>query len=113
MAPYCSPTSSGCLSAREDLDLELLQNTQTYLECRFRRQAPSGPAVEAWERFYRIVDPLLRRYARAFHVPRADLADFVQEIWTELVKTLRDFPYDHQRGRFSSWLYRVVHCKTI
>jgi RNA polymerase sigma-70 factor (ECF subfamily) len=101
------------LSAREDVDLQLLHDTQTYLRCRFQRQAHARVYVESWERFYRICDPLLRRYARAVHVPRADLTDFIQEIWTELVKTLRDFPYDRQRGRFSSWLYRVVHCKAI
>ena len=112
MAPHFSP-GSGCLSSREDLDLQLLQDTRTYLECRLRRQAPTSVSVEAWERFYGICDPLLRRYALAFHVPVADLRDFVQEVWTELVKTLRDFPYDHQRGRFSSWLYKVVRCKAI
>jgi RNA polymerase sigma-70 factor (ECF subfamily) len=112
MAPHFSP-GSGCLSAREDVDLQLLHDTQTYLRCRFRREAHPRVCVESWERFYRICDPLLRRYARAFQVPRADLTDFVQEVWTELVKTLRDFPYDRQRGRFSSWLYRVVHCKAI
>ena len=112
MAPHFSP-GSGCLSAREDVDLQLLHDTQTYLKCRFRRQAHARVGVESWERFYRICDPLLHRYACAFHVPRADLTDFLQEVWTELVKTLRDFPYDRQRGRFSSWLYRVVHCKAI
>ena len=101
------------LSAHGDIDVQLLQETRTYLECRFRRQAHAGVSVESWERFYRTCDPLLRRYARAFHVPRAELKDFVQEVWTELVKTLREFPYDHQRGRFSSWLYQVVHCKAI
>src|SRR5262249_31765134 len=112
MAPHCSP-GSGCLSAREDLDPQLLQDTQTYLASRFRRQAQAAVFVESWEQFYEICDPLLRRYALGFHVPRADLTDFVQEVWTELVKTLREFPYDRQRGRFSSWLYRVVHCKAI
>jgi hypothetical protein len=70
MAPHYP--GSGCLSAREDLDVQLLHDTQTYLECRFRRQAFSGLCVESWERFYRICDPLVRRYARAFHVMAAN-----------------------------------------
>jgi RNA polymerase sigma factor (sigma-70 family) len=104
---------AAAVSAGEDLDVELLKNTQTYLECRFRRQAPSGVSIEAWEQFYRICDPLLQRYARVFHVPETDLTDFLQEVWTELIKTLRSFHYDRARGRFSSWLYRVVRSKAI
>jgi DNA-directed RNA polymerase specialized sigma24 family protein len=112
MAPnfYSSPHS---LSAGECLDPELLQETQTYLQRRFRRQAHADVTAESWERFYQICDSLIRCYARAFNVPRADLTDLVQEVWTELVKTLRDFHYDRQRGRFSSWLYRVVQSKAI
>jgi RNA polymerase sigma-70 factor (ECF subfamily) len=48
-----------------------------------------------------------------FHAPEADLTDFLQEVWTELIKTLRSFRYDRERGRFSSWLYRVVRSKAI
>jgi RNA polymerase sigma-70 factor (ECF subfamily) len=112
LAPRGSP-GSGCLSAREDLNLQLLQHTQKYLECRFRRQAQVSIFIESWEQFYRICGPLLRHYALACHVPRAELEDFVQEVWTELVKSLRDFHYDRQRGRFTSWLYRVVQSKAI
>jgi RNA polymerase sigma-70 factor (ECF subfamily) len=107
---YSSPHS---LSAGECLDPELLQETQAYLQCRFRRQAHADVSIKSWERFYGICDSLIRCYARAFNVPRADLKDLVQEVWTELLKSLRYFSYDRERGRFSSWLYRVVQSKAI
>jgi hypothetical protein len=72
----------------DDFDLALLQHTQAYLECRSRRLIPSVELLAAWERFYRVYDPLIRRFATAFHVPKDSQDDCIQQVWTELVKKL-------------------------
>jgi RNA polymerase sigma-70 factor (ECF subfamily) len=89
----------------------MLQETQAYLECRFCHGTPHASWVEAWERFFQACDPLVRRFARACRVPRADLDDCVQEVWAELVRRLRSLRYDPRRGRFRTWLYTIVHSK--
>jgi RNA polymerase sigma factor (sigma-70 family) len=110
MRPHLSPGSVSP-SGTDDMDLQLLQDTQAYLECRFRGQAPRVRWSKAWERFYRKYSPLIRHFAHACRVPKADLDDCVQEVWTDLVESLRGFNYDPRRGQFRSWLYTVVHSK--
>jgi RNA polymerase sigma-70 factor (ECF subfamily) len=65
----------------------------------------------AWDQFYRVCDPLIRRFAVTCRVPKADLNDCLQEVWIELVRALPDFRYDPGRGLFRSWLYSLVHSK--
>ncbi len=108
MPPDLSPLS-GISSNNGDIDLELLQNTQAYLECRSQRRTPDCHLVEAWDQFYDTCDPLIRRFAGAWRVPEADLNDCVQQVWVELVGKLRH--YDPRRGRFRSWLYTLVHSR--
>jgi RNA polymerase sigma-70 factor (ECF subfamily) len=112
MAPNPTPNRSPS-EAAQDIDLELLGDTQAYLKCLSRNQAPDPPLHRAWERFYHIYAPLLKRFALTCRVSRTDLNDCLQEVWKELITALPDFHYDSGRGRFRSWLYTLVHSKAI
>ncbi len=103
--------ASGISSAPGDIDPGLLQKTQLYLACLSRRQTPGSPLSEAWDRFYRIIDPVIRRFASGCGAAAPDLDDCAQEVWTTLVTHLRDFHLDPRRGRFLSWLYTLVRSK--
>ena len=98
---------------RQDIDPVLLQNTRSYLVGRLLKLNPKGELLTAWEQFYRIYNPVLRRFAIRCYVPKASLDDCIQQVWFELVRKLRDFKFDPARGRFSSWLYRLVRSRAI
>jgi RNA polymerase sigma factor (sigma-70 family) len=102
---------SAVASPPEDVDPELLRHTQDYLECRSSRAAPPRASRAAWEEFYRLYDPVIRRFALVHGASGADLNDCVQEVWTTLLAKLSDFRYDPGRGLFLSWLYTLVGSK--
>jgi RNA polymerase sigma-70 factor (ECF subfamily) len=97
----------------DEFDAILLQQTQAYLECCSLRLKPNSKLLAAWERFYQIYDPLIRRFVAAFRVLEDSRDDCVQQVWTELVRKLRGFRYDARRGLFRSWLYRITHSKAV
>jgi RNA polymerase sigma factor (sigma-70 family) len=109
------PFSQDCAlpSRTQDIDPQLLLDTQAYLQDRLLGRTPRGPWIEAWERFYQTYTPLIRRFTLACRVPAADLNDCVQEVWAALVRILPDFDYHQQRGQFRSWLYTIVHGKAV
>jgi RNA polymerase sigma factor (sigma-70 family) len=98
-------------SDHDDIDPELLQKTQAYLETRRLRQPMSSSLSEAWEQFYSTYNQILRHLAVACGVRPAELDECVQEVWATLVAKLGTFHHDSQRGRFTSWLYILVHSK--
>jgi RNA polymerase sigma-70 factor (ECF subfamily) len=65
----------------------------------------------AWEQFYSLYDPVIRRLTQACKVPKAELDDCSQEVWAAVLTHLRDFRYDPARGKFLTWLYTLVHTK--
>jgi RNA polymerase sigma-70 factor (ECF subfamily) len=46
-------------------------------------------------------------------VPRDSHDDCVQQVWVEVVKKLPGFRYDPRRGRFLTWLNRIIRGKAI
>jgi RNA polymerase sigma factor (sigma-70 family) len=110
MSPRFSP-GSDISPAAHDIDRQLLQDAQAYLESQLCRQTPPLPLVEAWEEFYHTYDPVIRSYAVSCGAPAADLDDCTQEVWTTLVTKLGNFRYDPLRSRFLSWLFTLVHSK--
>src|SRR5437899_8412222 len=80
--------SSDCAtwSLPDNLDLQMLQDAQAYLECKAEHQIPSEAEEQAWEWFHRTYDPLLHHFILSCHVPRDDAKDCLQEVWSKVVK---------------------------
>jgi len=72
-----------------------------------------GQESEDWRQFVALYQPLLLRWVQRLGIAPDDASDVVQEIFTSLVKSLPDFQYDRDRGRFRSWLWRVMHNAVI
>jgi RNA polymerase sigma-70 factor (ECF subfamily) len=61
----------------------------------------------SWDRFVALYTPLLFYWARKFGLRKADAADFVQDIFTILVRELPRFSYEPLK-RFRGWLWTIV-----
>src|SRR4051812_17475219 len=83
---------------------ELLREAQAYLECRRRGGTPPPPWAEAWERFYRLSAPRIRRVVVAYRLPESERDDCIQEVWKDIVAKLGEFRHDPARGRLTTWL---------
>jgi RNA polymerase sigma-70 factor (ECF subfamily) len=80
-----------------------MNTTSASLLARLRQ--PADPA--AWERFVHLYTPLLCHWARRVGLPSQDVEDFVQDVFTVLVRKLPEFHY--QPGQhFRGWLWTVT-----
>jgi RNA polymerase sigma factor (sigma-70 family) len=95
----------------KDFDIERLPETQSYLRRRSARETTTAAEKDAFEQFRKTYDPLLRRFVLAQGVPRAELADCLQDVWTELVKSLPSFKSDGEEGRLCSWLRTIARSR--
>jgi RNA polymerase sigma-70 factor, ECF subfamily len=80
-----------------------MNTTHVSLLERLRQPAPH----EAWDRFVRLYTPLLYQWARRLGLPAQDAADFVQDVFTLLLRKLPSFAYDRHK-RFRGWLWTVT-----
>lgn len=64
--------------------------------------------ADAWSQFVEIYSPLVFSFARRCRLQESDAADLVQEVMSEVAKSISRFDYDPQVGKFRSWLYRIV-----
>jgi RNA polymerase sigma factor (sigma-70 family) len=98
----------------------LIQDTQQYFEQLRRSREIDGVAIcqpeppdprllDAWNRFHRRYDPLIRRYIRYSFVPPSEFEDAVQACWCELFVALCHFDPSPERGKFRQWLMGVVY----
>jgi RNA polymerase sigma factor (sigma-70 family) len=110
MATHYSPAPVAP-SNQDDIDPELLHETQVYLDCLRCGRSPPWRSLTAWDNFYKVYDPLIRRLAVTCGARAVDLDDCVQEVWIALVTRLGEFRLDSHRGRFRSWLYCLVQSK--
>lgn len=62
----------------------------------------------AWAEFHQRYHDLLLRFCRRRGLQHADAEDVVQNVLVGLSKSIRNFIYDPQRGRFRDYLYRCV-----
>lgn len=79
--------------------------TRTSLLMRVRDPANA----EGWSEFVSLYEPLLLSYVRHRGMAEHDARDVVQEVFATLVRSLPNFQLDHSRGRFRTWLWRVMH----
>lgn len=62
----------------------------------------------SWREFEERYGQLIACYCRQRGLQAADIEDVRQAVWVNLAKGLRNFEYDPQRGRFRTYLGRVV-----
>lgn len=62
----------------------------------------------SWREFYSLYAPLIRRHAHRCGLGVSEADDIVQECMTALLKALPRFQYDRSKGRFRSYVRRMV-----
>ena len=99
--------------AASTADARLLLEVQHYLTHR-TQGLPTGRDLEAaWGVFFARYSQKICKYAVACGAAAADMADCVQDVWTELLVRLPSFRLDPKRGQFDSWLFQIVRGKTV
>lgn len=97
--------------SKRHTNLELLKNAQAYLKSLLESKAPNSILDVAWSGFYEMYDDLIRRYVVAQGVPRSDVDDCVQEVWSEVAVRLFAFDRPVDRPGLRAWLYSLVRSK--
>ena len=92
---------------------ELLTQAQRYLTRGERDLPPEQDLEAAWMVFFNFYTQKIRKYAFTCGATEVDIADCVQEVWTELLVRLPTFQFDPRRGKFDSWIFRIVRSKTV
>jgi len=92
-------------------DPQLLLRTQAYLKARADNCEPGSAQREAWDRFFKIYDPFVRRSVAAWHLRPWDTEECVQLAWVEIVRKLPDLKFDPQLGTFRGWLAKIIRCQ--
>jgi RNA polymerase sigma-70 factor (ECF subfamily) len=70
-----------------------------------------GADPQAWEDFFRRYWPLIYGYAKHGGCSEHTAEDIVQDVLTTVFQQRGVFRYDPQRGRFRSWLGKIVQNK--
>lgn len=91
--------------------LEMLQGAQNYVKSLLEFKAPNSVVAMAWEDFYAVYDDLIRRFVAAQGVPRSDVEDCVQEVWSEIACRLIKFDRPVDRPGLRAWLFALVRSK--
>lgn len=63
----------------------------------------------AWQRLFDLYAGFIFSIARSKGLKPEDADDIVQAVFTDLARKLPDFEYDRSKGRFRSYLIRLVH----
>lgn len=80
-----------------------MQNTPVSLLQRLHQPGEQ----HAWTRFVQLYSPLLARWAHRVGLQGQDVDDFLQDVFTVLVRKLPEFHYNPHK-RFRSWLWTVA-----
>lgn len=64
---------------------------------------------ESWREFLALYEPILISYTRKAGLQEHDALDVVQTIFAALLKKMQEFELDRERGRFRTWLWRVMY----
>jgi RNA polymerase sigma-70 factor, ECF subfamily len=81
-----------------------LLNTRPSLLVRIR----NSEDAEAWQTFVSIYAPVVFNYCQRRGLQDADAADLTQEVMKEVMKSIRTFEYQPEKGRFRDWFGTVV-----
>jgi RNA polymerase sigma-70 factor (ECF subfamily) len=68
---------------------------------------------DSWATFLQVYTPIVYRFALARGLQQADAADVTQETLLDVVRSIRNFDYRPEQGRFRDWLAVVVRRRLI
>ena len=68
---------------------------------------------EAWQTFLETYTPLVCAYCRRRGVQASDVADVTQEVMAQVMRSISDFSYQAERGRFRDWLGTITRTKLL
>ncbi len=106
-----SPPPSKRRLEDEVTDPSLLEATQMFLQDQLAGRDASSVSEDAWECFYDLYSPVVRRFAISCGVSQNEVDDCVQDALQSVLQALPEFRYDAERGRFRTWLYTLVRNK--
>ncbi|MCG8409283.1 MAG: sigma-70 family RNA polymerase sigma factor [Phycisphaerales bacterium] len=78
-----------------------------------RLRAGGAAQQSAWAEFFQQFAPELYHWARMQGLDANDADDIVQQSMLQVLRGIRDFRYDPNRGRFSSWMRTIAERKII
>lgn len=84
-------------------------NTRPSLLVRIRK----AEDAEAWQTFVSIYAPVVFNYSRRRGLQDADATDLTQEVMKEVMKSIRSFDYQPEKGRFRDWFGTIVRRELI
>ncbi|MCA9075496.1 MAG: RNA polymerase sigma factor [Planctomycetaceae bacterium] len=67
----------------------------------------------SWEEFFELYQPMLFGMVKHWRIEDADASDIVQDVFVTLIRSLPQFEYQTEKGRFRSWLRTIVRNVTI
>jgi RNA polymerase sigma-70 factor (ECF subfamily) len=69
--------------------------------------------AEAWRMFVDVYAPLIYGYCRHRRLQEADAADVAQEVLTRVARSMQNFEYSPDRGRFRDWLGTIARNEIV
>jgi RNA polymerase sigma-70 factor (ECF subfamily) len=76
-----------------------------------RRRNPKD--ADAWRIFVETYTPLVYAYCRRRGLQASEVADVTQEVMAQVMRSIPDFSYQLERGRFRDWLGTVTRTKLL
>lgn len=92
----------------EDDELQLLDDTRSYLVCLIHGTQPGSKFSQAWEQFFLIYSRRIRRAVRRRGLSACDAEDCVQEVWLVILEVLRRCGREQPWDRFSCWMQGLI-----
>jgi RNA polymerase sigma-70 factor (ECF subfamily) len=86
-----------------------MDQTRTSLLIRIRDPRDT----QAWAEFHELYAPLLYAFARARGLKHADAEDVRSSCYEAIVRQIKDFEYDKDRGGFKAWLRTLVQRRVV
>lgn len=81
--------------------------------CESQNLCEAGDSDRLWSDFFDQYNVILRRFARSVGCDPGIIDEVVCLVWDDVRKYLPTFEYEPARGKFRSWLYKIVKRKAI
>lgn len=97
----------------DDTDDGLLNDVQKYFKLLLERVAPDSVLTAQWNVFQPRYQRIIRQFVIRCHVPSSEVADCVQDIWSQVYLKLPEFRHNGHRGALRAWLLKLIRHHAI